>query len=217
MEKEENKSLMVARSSASQGCKSVTSTKPWVLRWNHWSGFRSCRSLCSSINLLWDFHPRGWAPVRHKIVLLTDGRRQGSSEHKLSFSPGEPKKVQFTCSYSLYPKQCSHICAIAAKPDWHCIWMENLFVCFKSYLSMWVHRKHRPWVVIWYLTRSPEAGWSSWLFTALGGGANYRRGAGATPLNSDYSHFVTPGGLQALSFKPVINIHSNLIVCAETT
>lgn len=75
----------------------------------------------------------------------------------------------------------------------------------------------RHWVVIWYLTRPPEAGWSSRLFTALSGGANYRRRAGATPLNSDYSHFVTPEGPQALSFKPVINIHSNLIVCAEAT
>lgn len=119
---------------------------------------------------------------------------------------------------ALFIQQCSHICAPAAKPDWRCVWMENLFVlCLKSYLLVWVCWRRRPWVVTWYLTRPPQAGWSSRLFTALGGGANYRCRAGATPLNSDYSHFVTPGGLQALSFKPVINIHSNLIVCAETT
>lgn len=36
-----------------------------------------------------------------------------------------------------------------------------------------------------------------------------------TLLNPDYSHFVTPGGQRKMSFKPVINIHSNLIVRAE--
>lgn len=81
----------------------------WVLRWTHWSGFHSCRSLCSSINPLRDFHPHGWASVRLKIVLLTDGRRRACCEHKLSFSPGVGGKVQFTCSYSLYPAVFTHL------------------------------------------------------------------------------------------------------------
>lgn len=160
-------------------------------------------------------------------------------------------KVQFTCSYSLYPAVLTHLrswckawLALRLNGNPPCIripqckgdtgkqtsllWLsiigmppQKLITCRCCALS------HTPscesvgggrlWVVIWYLTRPPEAGWSSRLFTALGGGANYRRGAGVTPLNSDYSHFVTPGGPQALSFKPVINIHSNLIVCAEAT
>lgn len=165
-----------------------------------------------------------------------------------SVSPGEPKKVQFTCSYTLYPTLFTRVFLLQSLIGTAFEWKTSLYafashnakaiqertpakvivmsvarctgfllLCLKSYLFVWIRWRRRPWVVIWYLTRSPEAGWSSWLFTALSGGANYRRGAEATPLNSDYRHFVTPGGLQVLSFKPVINIYSNLIVCAETT
>lgn len=175
--------------------------------------------------------------MRLKIVLLTDGRRRACCEHKLSFSPGVEGKKSNLHVLTVFIQQCSHICASAARPGWPCLWMKTSSYTFASHNANLHHRNakknfccalsHIPmcesvgggrhWVVIWYLTRPPEAGWSSWLFTALGGGANYRRRAGAMPLNSDYSHFVTPEGPQALSFKPVINIHSNLIVCAEAT
>lgn len=114
MQKEENKSLMVARDLPCKVVRVSTLTslfRLWVLRWTHWLGFCSCRSLFSSINPPRDFHPHGWAPVRLKIVLLTDGGRLGCCEHKLSCSPGEPEKVQFTCSYCLYPSAFTHLCS----------------------------------------------------------------------------------------------------------
>lgn len=61
---------------------------------------------------------------------------------------------------------------------------------------------------------SLNAAWSSG-FLQLSVDAPAIDGEHAEPLNSDYSHFVTPGGLEYNFFKPIINIHSNLIVRAE--
>lgn len=88
----------------------------WVLWWTNWSTFHTCRSFCSSINPLRDFRPLGCAPVRLKVVLVTDGRRRDCGEYSSSYSPGKPPKKSNLHALILLSQQCSHICAPAEKP-----------------------------------------------------------------------------------------------------